>query len=307
MPALSVSKFFDPRLFARMANLEFIARSVVEGMITGRHQSPFHGFSVEFSEYRKYTPGDDPKHIDWKVMAKSDRVYVKQFEAETNLRAYILLDVSGSMGYGRGAAGRGDAKPLTKLQYCSYATAAMAYLLIRQMDAVGLVTFDREIRSFLAPKSGPQQLRAILTTLDHQEAREETNISSSFHRLAERLQRRGLILVFSDFLDDPEQVIRGLSHFRHKKHEVILFHVMDADETDFPFLDFMEFEDMETLERLPVHARLVGPRYREAFRRFTQDLQRRCAEHGIEYVPLRTDTPVEVALLRYLGKRARLG
>lgn len=313
MPALSESRYFDPRLFARMANLEFIARHVVEGMITGRHQSPFHGFSVEFSEYRKYAPGDDPKHIDWKVMAKSDRVYVKQFEAETNLRAYILLDVSGSMGYGHGAAGGGgwagrdEDKGLTKLQYCSYATAAMAYLLIRQMDAVGLVTFDREIRSFLAPKSGPQQLRAILTTLEQQEAHEETNISSSFHLLAERLHRRGLILVFSDFLDDPEQIVRGLSHFRHKKHEVILFHVKDADEEDFPFLDFLEFEDMETQQRLPVQARLVGPRYRERFRQFTQDLQRRCAEQGIEYVPLRTDTPVEVALLRYLGKRARLG
>ena len=299
MPTFAESKYFDPRLFAKIGDLELIARFVVEGTITGRHPSPYHGFSVEFSEYRKYAPGDDPKFIDWKALAKSDKVYVKEFEAETNLKAYLLLDVSASMGCGR--------EGMTKLQYACYCSAALAYLMLRQMDATGLVAFDEEVRAYLAPKSGAAQLRSILTTLDGLEPGRETNISASFHALAGRVHRRGLILVFSDFLDDPERVIRGLAHFRHKKHEVIVFHVIDPAEEDFPFTEFVEFEDLETGARLPTHARLAAPRYRERFRAFARDLQRRCAENAIEYVALRTDRPVERALLHYLAKRARLG
>jgi len=299
MPTLAQTKYFDPRLFAKISSLELIARSVVEGMMTGRHKSPFHGFSVEFSEYRKYSPGDDLKYIDWKVVAKSDKIYVKQFEAETNLRATILLDASASMGYGE--------KGLTKIEYASYCAAALSYLMIRQMDAVGLVAFDKDVRTFISPKNSAQHLRRILVELDTLETGEETNISHSFHALAERIRRRGLIIVFSDFLDDPERIMSGLAHFRHKRHEVILFHVIDPDEEDFPFLEFLEFEDAETLERLPAHGRQIGPRYREAFNAFVQDLNRRCAENGIEYIPLRTDRPVELALLQYLGKRSKMG
>ena len=300
MPTLAETKYFDPKLFAKIGNLEMIARSVVEGTIAGRHKSPFHGFSVEFAEYREYSPGDDLKHVDWKVMAKTDKLYVKRFEAETNLRSYILIDVSGSMAFGS------DEK-MTKLDYAGYCAAAMSYLMIRQQDAVGLVAFDRTIRHFLAPRNSTTHLLDILTVLDRMEAREVTQISEAFHVLAERIRRRGLILVFSDFLDDPERVIGGLAHFRHKKHEIILFHVIDPAEQDFPYQDFVEFEDLETQQRLPVQTRLVARNYREKFNAFIQDLQRRCAEHAIEYVPLRTDRPVETALLQYIGKRMRLG
>ncbi|NQU43056.1 DUF58 domain-containing protein, partial [bacterium] len=281
MPSLSQSRFYDPRLFAKVANLQLIARTVVEGMISGRHKSPFRGFSVEFSEYRKYTQGDDLKHIDWKVLAKSDKIYVKEFEAETNLRAYMLLDVSGSMGYGSG-------KNLTKLEYASYCLACLAYLMIRQQDAVGLVAFDDEIRSFLAPRNSPQHLRNIVMILEDLKAGRQTNLSESFHRLAERIHRRGLILVFSDFLDDPERIAAGLAHFRHKRHEVVLFHLIDPEEEDFSFREYVEFEDLETGTRLPVHARLTAGSYRQRFKEFLSDVKRRCAEINVEHVPLRT-------------------
>ena len=196
---------------------------------------------------------------------------------------------------------------LTKLEYASYCAAALAYLMIRQQDAVGMVAFDRDIRRFLSPKTSPQHLKDIMTTLDGLKAGEPTDISSAFHKLAERIRRRGLILVFSDFMDEPEQVMRGLAHFRHKKHEVILFHMIDRAEREFPFEDYVEFEDLETGQRMPIQGHLVARRYRERFGTFLEDLQRRCAEHGIEYVPMQTDRPIELALLHYLGKRARLG
>jgi uncharacterized protein (DUF58 family) len=299
MAGLADMKYYDPRLLAQVGNLELIARSVVEGMITGRHKSPFHGFSVEFSEYQKYSPGDDPKHIDWKVLAKSDRVYIKRFEAETNLRAYIVMDVSGSMRYH-------SAGQMPKYEYAAYCAAALSYLMVRQMDMVGLVAFDTDLKQFIAPRSSPAHLQMLLVALEKLEPQGETKISDSFHRLAERITRRGLVIVFSDFLDDPAAIVGGLSHFRHKKHEVLLFHILDPDEESFPFHDFLEFEDLETGQRVPAHGRLVGERYRKRFAEFRNELQRRCAEQGIEYAPLYTDKPIERALLEYLAKRSRL-
>ena len=196
---------------------------------------------------------------------------------------------------------------LTKLQYSCYCAAALAYLMIRQQDAVGLVAFDASVRHFLAPKSSPQQLVDILTVLDGLDPSQQTNLSRSFHELAERIRRRGLIIVFSDFFDDPEEIMRGLAHFRHKKHEVIVFHVLDPHEEDFPYEDFVEFEDMETGQRLPVQARLVRREVRRNVEAFIDDLRRRCRDHAIEHVPVRTSEPVERMLLRYLGKRAKLG
>ena len=299
MPPLSQSRYFDPRLFAKIANLPLISRLVVEGMIAGRHRSPFRGFSVEFSEYHQYSPGDDIRHVDWKLLARSDKVYVKEFEAETNLKGYLLLDVSGSMGYGSGE--------LTKLQYACYCCAALSYLMTRQQDAVGLVTFDDRIRDFLAPKNHPQHFQDILSVLDGLEPSRETRLSETFHQLSERIRRRGLIVVFSDFLENPQEALRGLVHFRKRKHEVIVFHLIDRDEQAFPFHDMVEFEDMETNQRLVVHTRLMGDRYRRAFQSFAEDLKGRCARHAIDYVALPTDQPVEQALFRYLNKRARLG
>jgi uncharacterized protein (DUF58 family) len=299
MAKLAQSKYFDPALFNKIGNLQLLARTLVEGTITGKHQSPYRGFSAEFSEYRKYTPGDEIKHIDWKALGRTDKVYIKEFQAETNMKAYLLLDVSASMGYTSG--------PLSKLQYACTCAAALAYLMIRQQDAVGLFAFDEDLRHALMPKSGPRQLQDILTVLDGLAPGGKTSLSHTFHQLAERIRRRGLIAVFSDFLDEPELLMRGLAHFRQKKHEVILFHLIDAHEEDFPFEDFVEFQDLETGARLPVHARMIAPEVRRRYQAFVQDLKRRCAEHAIEHVPLRTDRPVELALLQYLAKRQRLG
>ena len=299
MPPLSQSRYFDPRLFARIANLPLISRLVVEGMIAGRHRSPYHGFSVEFSEYQQYTHGDDIRHVDWKVVARSDKYYIKKFEAETNLKGYLLLDVSGSMGYGSG--------DLTKLQYACYCCAAFAYLMTRQQDAVGLVTFDDQIRQYMTPKNSPQHFQDILSVLDGLEPGRETRLSRTFHQLSERLRRRGLIIVFSDFLDNPREALQGLIHFRRRKHEVILFHLIDRDEETFPFQDIVEFEDMEDNRRLIVQTRLMADRYRHAFQHFTEELRRRCARHAIDYVALPTDQPLERALIQYLNKRMRLG
>ena len=179
--------------------------------------------------------------------------------------------------------------------------------MIRQSDAVGLFAFDDEVRHALLPRNGARQIQDILTVLDELKPGGSTNLSQTFHHLAERISRRGLIVVFSDFLDDPEQVVRGLAHFRQKRHEVVVFHLIDADEEDFPFDDFVDFEDLETGARLPVHARLIAQEYRKKFQAFIQDMQRRCAENAVEYVPLRTSRPVELALLQYLARRMNVG
>lgn len=292
--------YLDPQLFAKIANLQLVARLVVEGVIAGLHKSPYHGFSVEFSEYRKYCIGDDLKNLDWKVFGKCDKYYIKTFQEETNLKCYLVLDASGSMGFA-------DDRRLSKFQYACYSAAAMAYLMIRQQDAVGLVAFDRTIHTYLVPKSSPQHLRDILTTLEALDASTETNISGAFHELAERIKRRGLIIVFSDLLDDPEGMITGLAHFRHKKHEVVVFHILDDNEIDFPYDDLIDFEDLETGKRLQVHARLLRKQVQTKVAEFLRDVQGRCAEHAIDYVRVRTSQPIHLPLINYLSKRSRLG
>jgi len=292
--------YLDPQLFAKVANLKLVARLVVEGVIAGLHRSPYHGFSVEFSEYRKYCIGDDLKNLDWKVFAKSDKYYIKTFQEETNLKCYLVLDTSGSMAFS-------DGKRLSKFQYACYCAAAMAYLMTRQQDAVGLVAFDRTIHTYLVPRSNPQHLRDILATLEKLRPSSETNISGAFHQLAERIKRRGLIIVFSDLLDDPEGMMTGLAHFRHKKHEVVVFHILDDNEVDFPYDDLVDFEDLETGKRLQVHARLLRDQVREKVAEFLRTIQGRCAEHAIDYVRLRTSLPIHLALINYLSKRSRLG
>jgi uncharacterized protein (DUF58 family) len=292
-------RYLDPVLLAKLANLNLVARLVVEGFIAGLHKSPYQGFSVEFSEYRKYCPGDNLRDLDWKVFAKSDRYYIKRFQEETNLKCMILLDASGSMGYGSGK--------ITKFQYACYAAASLAYLMIRQQDSVGLVVFDDALRTFLAPRSHPSHMRDILTTLEKVVPGKETDLGSVFHLLAERLKRRGLIIVLSDLLDKPEAVMRSLTHFRHKKHEVILFHTLDPYEKEFPFFDLAEFEDMETGQRIEVYPRLLRDSYRAAFNTFCETYRTRCAEHKIDYVPLLTSIPLDILLLNYLCKRSSLG
>jgi uncharacterized protein (DUF58 family) len=289
----------EPRALRKLENLRLAARGVVEGFIAGLHRSPYHGFSVEFSEYRKYAPGDDLKHFDWKAYAKTDKSYIKQYEEETNLKAYLLLDVSASMGYG--SAG------LPKLEYGCYLAASLAHLLVRQQDSVGLVTFHREIDGYLPPRSGPMHLRDLVTVLERQEARESTGIAKAFHDLAERIKRRGLIVVISDLLDDPAAVLGGLAHFRQKKHEVIVFHVLDPDETEFPFDGMTTFRDLETGARLQVLPSMIREDYLRLLEEHVATFRRGCSERRIEYVSTDTRMPYELLLASFLRKRMRAG
>ncbi|MBI5646859.1 MAG: DUF58 domain-containing protein [Ignavibacteriae bacterium] len=280
--------------------MELRARLVVEGFMTGLHRSPYHGFSVEFAEHRQYMPGDEIRRIDWKVLGRTDRYYIKQFEEETNLKAYILVDASMSMNFK--AEGQ-----VTKLQYASYLAAAIAYLLVRQQDAVGLVTYDEDIRSFLPPHSTKVYLQNILAELERLRAGSSTGTGRVLNAVADRLQRRGLVLVFSDLFDDPAEVMSALKHFRHGQHEVIVFHILDPRERNFQFGRDAIFKDMESGEELMTQPFQIQRSYQEAMRDFINRYKKECREQRIDYVLLDTAMPFDVALYEFLNKRRRVG
>jgi len=291
--------FLQPQVVSKLANLHLVARLVVEGFITGLHKSPYHGFSVEFAEHRQYMPGDDIRHVDWKVYAKTDRYYVKQFEEETNLKAYLLLDTSASMGY--------SSHGVSKLQYSAFMSAALSYLMLKQRDSVGLVTFDEKINSFLPPRSINTYLNVLLQELQRCRSGASTKIANTLHHLAERINRRGLIILFSDLFDDPQTVLSGLEHFRHKKHEVIVFHVLDPMERSFNFRQDGQFEDMESGDKLATQPWHIRTEYRNLVSRFIETYKRECLSHQIDYVLIDTEEPFDQALLQYLIKRKRIG
>ncbi|HOZ49119.1 MAG TPA: DUF58 domain-containing protein [Candidatus Hydrogenedentes bacterium] len=292
-------QYFDPKAAARLGSLRLIARSVVEGFIAGLHRSPYHGSSLVFSEHRNYVKGDDPRHIDWRAYCRSERLYVKQYEEETNLRAYILLDASASMGYGSGE--------ITKLQYGCYLAASLAYLMIRQQDSVGLVVFDQDIRTFLPPRSTPSHFKRLLGHMEQIEPGRETDVSTTFHNLANHLKRRGLIIIISDLFDDPRLVLRAVRHFRHRQHEVILFHLFDHDELTLPFAQMTEFKDMETGARIQIEPPAIRSEYLRLVEEFIDTYRRDCAESRVDYLEIDTQTPYDRLLQAYLVKRARLG
>ncbi len=287
--------YLDPNALSRLGSMELVARLVVEGFITGLHKSPYQGFSVEFAEHRQYMPGDEIRHIDWKVYGKSDRYYVKKFEEETNLRAYILLDASGSMGY------RHDG--LSKLEYGCYLAASLSYLMLRQRDSVGLVTFDTAIREYIPARGEATHLQALLSTLGELETGNETQISTIFHELAKRIVRRGLIIIISDLIDDQQAVLSALKHFRHRKHEVIVFHVLDPAELAFPFEGPIIFRDLETQAILPTQADDLRDAYRTEMESFLQTYRRGCGANAIDYVQMSTSEPFAHALAAYLSHR----
>lgn len=287
-----------PEAMARVKGLALVARGVVEGAITGLHSSPYKGFSVEFAEHRKYTPGDNPRHLDWRVLGRTDRLFVKQYEEETNLRAQVLLDLSGSMAYGRPPAP-------TKLEYGARLTALIAYLLIRQQDSVGLTTFDTKVRLDLPAGGSPRHFDQMMRRLEAIRPGGQTDLESTLHRLAERFQRRGLMVLISDLYDDPEALGRALRHFHHKRHEVIIFHVLDRSEIDFPFHEIARFKDLETGATLQVDPAYVADDYKGRMREFLDAHRRHCAECRFDYVLADTSTPHEVVLARYLEARAR--
>jgi uncharacterized protein (DUF58 family) len=288
-------RFLKPEVVSKLSGMEIKARLVVEGFITGLHRSPYHGFSVEFAEHRQYMPGDPIKSIDWKVYAKSDRYFVKEFEEETNLKAYILLDISGSMGY--------KSNGISKLEYSSYLSAALSYLMLKQRDSVGLVVFDEKIKKYIPPKSVLTHLHILLREMDKLEASQTTNVSSALHEMAERIQRRGLIIVISDLFDDAGKIISGLKHFRHKKHEVIVFHVLDPKERSFAFPEEAIFKDIETGEELSAQPWQVKKYYKQKITDLINKYTWECRESLIDYVLLDTAVPYDFALYAYLNKR----
>ncbi len=291
-------RFLDPTALARVKNLTVVARGVVEGFISGLHASPYKGFSVEFAEHREYAAGDDPRHLDYRMLARTDRLYVKQYEEETNMRVQILLDTSGSMGYSR--EGR-----LTKLQYGCYLTAVLAYLMTRQQDSVGLTTFDTDIRLDMPARSSPRHFSEMMHRLEAITPGQETDIAETLHKIANRSKRRCLIVLISDLYGEPEEVIRALHHFRHRRHEVILFHTLDRAEIEFPFRDTIAFHDLETNERIQIDPAYVRDQYLAEMAAFIDAYRRACAEAQIDYVSADTSTPYDFMLSKYIAKRSR--
>jgi uncharacterized protein (DUF58 family) len=291
--------FFDPAGLARLGSMDLVAKQVVEGFLTGRHRSPYHGFSVEYLDHRPYTPGDDLRAMDWKMLARSDKYQIKLFEDETNLRAYILLDCSESMAFKSGE--------IDKLSYGAYLAAALTYLLIRQNDAVGLVLFDKEVRQYIPPKAHPSQYRRILQALDGIKHGGETNVGAVLHEAAERTKRRGLIILISDLIDKEESIASGLQHFRHNNHEVIVFHTLDDAELTFPYDRLTRFKDMEGAGHVVTNPQSLRKRYLDRIQAFTEQIKNDCFERKISYNLASTTEPYDRFLAAYLDKRSRIG
>ncbi|MCW8132310.1 MAG: DUF58 domain-containing protein [Planctomycetota bacterium] len=302
-------KYLDPKAMARLGKLSLVARGVVEGYMTGLHRSPYKGFSVEFAEHRMYVPGDPLKHIDWRSFARTERLHVKQFEDETNLRCYVLLDASASMAYrGEAPSGgllKGAKAHLGKLDYACYLAASLAYLMIHQQDPVGLVVFDRQIRQYIAPRANPEHLRVLMDALEKVKAGEKTSMAGPFHELAETIKKRALIVIVSDLYDEETELLRALRHFRHRKHEVLLLHLLDPSEVEFPFSRLSEFRDLETGERVQVDPRFVRDEYLKQLEAYCGKFKKACAEAGADYCRINTAVPYDEALGRYLALRMR--
>ncbi|MEI6233033.1 MAG: DUF58 domain-containing protein [Planctomycetota bacterium] len=292
-----LSKYLDPKTLTKLANLDLKARLIVEGYISGQHKSPFHGFSVEFAEHREYSPGDDFKHLDWKVWAKSDRYYIKQYEEETNLRSFILMDTSESMTY----ASPGN---ISKLEYASYIAASLSYMLTQQQDSVGMVLFDNKIKKFIPASASPAHLRLLLHELSNVVPEQKTDTEIVFHELADRIKRKGLIVILSDLFDDPEKLLSGLQHFRYLRHEVIVFQILDDFEKRFPFDSMTQFEGYEGWEELICDPRSLRKGYLEEYEAFTDKMKRGCRNNKIDFVPITTSQPLDVVLTAYLATRA---
>ncbi|HZL86701.1 MAG TPA: DUF58 domain-containing protein [Candidatus Krumholzibacteria bacterium] len=292
-------RLLEPEVVSKLRNMELRARLVVEGFIQGLHRSPYHGFSVEFAEYRQYMPGDSPRFVDWKVYAKTDRYYMKVFEEETNLKCVILLDKSASMGF----AGKG----ITKLRWASLLAASLGFLMLKQQDATGLVMFDDQIRDYIPARSVRAQLHEMLGRLERVQPSDRTNVSDALHAMAERLKRRGLVVLISDLLDDPAKILNGLQHFRHRQHEVLVFHVLDDLERTFDYSQEARFVDLETGREIRTQPWFIKAEYRQKVESWMQHLARECRRHLIDYVPMTTSTPFDLALLAYLNKRSHLG
>lgn len=292
---------FDPTELTKFAGLTLLARRVVEGFLTGIHRSPFKGFSIEFAEHRQYYPGDEIRHIDWRAFGKTDRYYIKEYEEETNLRLYLAVDASGSMRF------RGTKAKVSKFEYAQRVAASLAYLMLHQLDAVGMIVHDTEVRSLIPPKTSPKHLLNLLTTLEKATPGGETSLAPIWDQLANHhLKRRGMVIILSDFFDAIDPVIKALQHLKFRHHEVILMQILAPEEIDFPYDRATEFR---SLERAGVQVR-VDPRrlrqeYRANFEAFCADLKTQAGKLHFDYHRLRTDEPIEKALGIYLSRRQK--
>ena len=291
----SSKKYLNPAVLSSIDNMALRAKLVVEGYLVGKHKSPYHGFSVEFAEHRTYGQGDEIKHIDWKLYGKTDRHYVKRFEEETNLRSYILLDISKSMSF--------KSKNISKLKYGESLTAALTHLMINQKDAVGLILFDNAIREYITPKTSKSHKNVIFNSLSKCKAGKNTNIQLILDSMAERIKKSGLVILISDLLDDPNNVMKGLNHFRHNKQEVIVFHLLDKQEFNFTFNERTKFSDMETGETITTDPWHIQSSYQDKIKLFINKFKRECGNQKIDYVPIYTDQNFDLALSEYIRKR----
>jgi len=296
-PAAS-TRFLDPELLARIGSLELLARTVVEGFMSGLHRSPFTGFSTEFTEYRQYNPGDDLRYLDWRLLARTDRYFIKKYRADTNTQCHLLIDTSASMSYAH-------ASSVTKLQYAQFLAASLAYLLNRQQDAVGLVAFADKVHTHVPARNRTGHMRTIFGNLSLLEPGGETNLSESLHQLAEVLTQRGIVIVVSDFYDQPDRLGEAFQHLRFKGHDTVAFQVLDQNELDFDFDDaVLLLEDAETQEQMPVLPDVVVDGYRERMRRHVDDMRLCAAANNVDYELLTTKQPLDFALLSFLSRRA---
>jgi len=288
-------QYLDPNVLAKLERLDLKARLIVEGFISGLHKSPFHGFSVEFAQHREYAPGDDLRRIDWKLYARSDRHYIKEYEEETNLVAYVLLDISESMRYA--------SAELSKLEYGCYVAASLTYLMLRQRDSVGLVLFDDQVRRFIGDSSNPGHRRELIEALENIRPEGKTELGQVLHYMVGQVRRRGMIILISDLFSDPGRLLAGLKHLRHRRHEVIVFHVLDEHELTFPFRELTLFKGMEDYPQLFAEPRALREQYLAELNQFTDRIRRECLENRIDYQRLSTADPLDVALSTYLATR----
>lgn len=296
-----VSEFISHGDIGKFANLQVLARQVVEGFCSGLHRSPHKGFSVEFKEHRSYVPGDDIRTIDWKLFGKTDRLYIREHEEETNLRCTILLDSSGSMAY-TGSRSQGTSKH----EYAVKTAAVLSYLMLHQQDSVGLVTFNDRVRKYIPPRAQPKHLRAIISELQLQKPEKETELGDVFHEMVSKIHRRGLLIIISDLFGDVEQLMKSLAHFRHANHDIVIFQIWDPDELDFPFRQWTQFASLE----MAANRHLVDPAqirraYLEKLTQFREQLAKGCNRHRISLVPLMTDQPHADSLAAYLALRRK--
>jgi uncharacterized protein (DUF58 family) len=294
----SYRKYLNAQTLAELQGLELKARLIVEGYVSGLHKSPYHGFSIEFAEHREYVQGDDLRYVDWKVFGKSDRFYLKQYEEETNFACYFLLDTSESMQY------RSEKAAVSKLEYAQYVAAALSYLILKQQDAVGLATFDNAVRNFVRAGSHPSHLKQLCHVMDIAGAEGKTSMGPIFHDLAERIKKRGLVVILSDLFDDVPSLVLGLKHLRHRRHEVLVLQIVDPAEQDFPFQDPTLFKGLEGLPEQLTEPRSLRRAYQREFEGFLKEIRRGCRDLRMDYTLLRTDQPLDVALRTFLSGRA---